>query len=55
MVSEDKRLYDEAVQLVESEVESVISNLEDLADSYHFEREWVVHKFREIFNRKVKE
>lgn len=51
----DEDLYNEAVQIMGAEAESVVSHLDDLAETYQFERSWVRQKFRELLNQKLRE
>ncbi|WP_170220312.1 hypothetical protein [Paenibacillus anaericanus] len=49
-MSEDV-LYKEAMKRIDDLVEEVLNNCNEVANENHYEREWVLEKFRERFNK----
>jgi len=47
-------LYKQAVSDVKELVEYVISECDEFADRYNYDKEWVRERFREEFNRRKK-
>ena len=52
-MSEDE-LYAEAVTVIDETVSDVIDTLQSIADSHNYQFEWVIEKFRDRFNNKVR-
>jgi len=50
----EKELYNQAMRRVDDLVEEVIETCCDVADENHYERDWVLDRFREKFNRAKK-
>lgn len=50
----NEKLYFEALAVVENLVDEVIERCNEVAEENHFEREWVLRRFRERFNAKVR-
>lgn len=53
MPSRDE-IYEEAVTVVDEAANDVIDTLRDVAESNDYQFEWVVEKFRDKFNTKVR-
>ena len=52
-MSEDE-LYEEAITLIDETVGDVVDTLKDVSDSHNYQFEWVIEKFRDRFNSKVR-
>ena len=52
-MSEDE-LYEEAVTVIDETVSDVVDTLKGIADSHNYQFEWVIEKFRDRFNNKVR-
>lgn len=52
---EDDKLYMQAMEDVKELVNTVIEQCEEFADEYYYEKHWVVDRFREEFNKAVRE
>lgn len=50
-MSEDEKVFKEAMQRIEELVDEVIQTCIDVADENHYEREWVLERFRAQFNK----
>jgi len=48
---DEQDLYDQAMQRVDELVEEVIETCCDVADENHYERDWILDRFREKFNK----
>lgn len=49
-MSEDEKVYKQAMERMDELVEEVIQTCIDVADENHYEREWVLDRFRSKFN-----
>jgi len=49
-LSEDEKVYKQAMERIDELVEEVIQNCIDVADENHYERGWVLDRFRAKFN-----
>lgn len=49
-MSEDEKVYKQAMERIDELVEEVIQNCIDVADENHYERGWVLDRFRAKFN-----
>ncbi|WP_200878319.1 hypothetical protein [Lysinibacillus fusiformis] len=49
-MSEDEKVYKQAMERMDELVEEVIQICIDVADENHYEREWVLDRFRAKFN-----
>lgn len=49
-LSEDEKVYKEAMSRMDELVEEVIQTCIDVADENHYERAWVLDRFRAKFN-----
>lgn len=49
-MSEDEKVYKQAMERMDELVEEVIQICIDVADENHYEREWVLERFRAKFN-----
>jgi len=52
---DDEELLIDALRKMDELVDDVFEAINDVADQNDFEREWVIEKFREKFNRAKKE
>lgn len=52
-MNEDE-LYEEAITVIDETVSDVINTLKDVANSHNYQVEWVIEKFRDRFNNKVR-
>lgn len=50
-MNEEENLYREAMKRVDELVEEVFERCDELADANHFEKEWVLERFREKFSQ----
>lgn len=50
-MSDDSKLYKEAMERIDELVEEVMQTCEEVADENHYERVWVLEKFRDRFNQ----
>lgn len=50
-MSDDSTLYKEAMKRIDELVEEVLQTCNEVADENHYERAWVLDKFRERFNK----
>lgn len=50
-MSDESKLYKEAMERIDELVEEVMQTCEELADENHYERVWVLEKFRDRFNQ----
>jgi len=48
---DEESLYKEAMQRIDELVERVLLICNDVADNNHYEKEWVLDRFTEKFNR----
>lgn len=48
-------LLQKANKDVDRLVDYVLQDIQETADNYDYQREWVIEKFREKFNKKVRE
>ena len=51
MSKTDDQLYLQAMAVVDRLVEDVLKTCGEVADENHFEKEWVLDRFREQFNK----
>jgi len=51
----DEELLIDALRKMDELVDEVFETIIDVADENNFEREWVIERFREKFNRAKKE
>lgn len=49
-MSEDEKVYKQAMARMDELAEEVIQICNDVADENHYEREWVLERFRARFN-----
>ncbi|QPA61340.1 hypothetical protein [Lysinibacillus sphaericus] len=49
-MSEDEKVYKQAMERMDELVEEVIQICIDVAEENHYEREWVLERFRAKFN-----
>ncbi|MFE3573924.1 hypothetical protein [Lysinibacillus sp. NPDC059133] len=49
-MSEDEKVYKQAMKRMDELVEEVIQTCIDVADENHYERVWVLERFRAKFN-----
>lgn len=49
-MSEDEKVYKQAMERMDELVEEVIQTCIDVADENHYEKEWVLDRFRAKFN-----
>jgi len=50
-LSEEEILYNQAMKRISELVEEVLESCDDLANENHYERDWVLDRFREQFNK----
>lgn len=50
-MSEEEILYNQAMKRISELVEEVLESCDDLANENHYERDWVLDRFREQFNK----
>lgn len=50
-MTEDEMLYREAMRCIENLVEEVLERCDEVAAENHFDRDWVLDRFRERFMR----
>lgn len=50
-MSDDSKLYKEALERIDELVEEVVQTCIEVADENHYERVWVLERFREKFNK----
>lgn len=50
-MSDDSKLYKEAMERIDELVEEVVQTCIEVADENHYERVWVLERFRERFNK----
>ncbi|MFC5402279.1 hypothetical protein [Cohnella soli] len=50
-MSEEDKLYKQAMKCVAALVDEVIKRCDEVAEENHFERDWVLDKFREQFSK----
>ncbi|MBU8773204.1 hypothetical protein [Cytobacillus oceanisediminis] len=50
-MSDESKLYKEAMERIDELVEEVMQTCEEVADENHYERVWVLEKFRDRFNQ----
>lgn len=51
MSEEDKVLYKQAMKRIDELVEEVMLSCDEVAEENHYERQWVLERFRERFNK----
>lgn len=49
-MSEDEKVYNQAMERMDELVDEVIQTCIDVADENHYEREWVLDRFRAKFS-----
>ena len=54
-MTEDERVYKEAMERMEDLVQEVIDLCSEVADENHFEREWVFQEFKRKLNLALRE
>ncbi|WP_179123884.1 hypothetical protein [Paraliobacillus ryukyuensis] len=50
-MSDESNLYDEAIERIDELVQDVIQTCDEVADKNHYEKEWVLDRFRDRFNK----
>lgn len=50
-MSDESKLYKEAMERIDELVEEVVQTCIEVADENHYERVWVLERFRERFNK----
>lgn len=50
-MSGDDALYKQAMKRIDDLVEEVLQKCDEVADENYYEREWVLDRFREKFNK----
>ncbi|WPQ60002.1 hypothetical protein [Paenibacillus polymyxa] len=50
-MSNESRLYEQAMERIDELVEEVFQICDDVADKNDYERDWVLDRFRERFNK----
>lgn len=50
-MSDESTLYKQATKRIDELVEEVLQTCDEVADENHYEREWVLGRFRERFNK----
>ncbi|MCC2250517.1 hypothetical protein JUJ52_11145 [Virgibacillus sp. AGTR] len=54
-MSDESKIYKEAMERIYELVEEVIETCLEVADENHYERVWVLERFREKFNKAKRE
>lgn len=54
-MSDESKIYKEAMERIDELVEEVIETCLEVADENHYERVWVLERFREKFNKAKRE
>lgn len=50
-MDEEEKLYKKAMERIDELVAEVLQSCNDVADENHYEKEWVLDRFRERFNK----
>lgn len=50
-MNEEEKLYRDAMKCIDALVEEVFDRCDEVADTNHFEKEWVLERFREKFSQ----
>lgn len=54
-LNDDKVLYKKAIERIDELVDEVLQTCNEVADENHYDRDWVLDRFRAHFNRARKE
>nr|WP_301289987.1 hypothetical protein [Paenibacillus sp. 1781tsa1] len=54
-MDDDKKLYKKAIERIDELVDEVLQTCNEVADDNHYDRDWVLDRFRTRFNRARKE
>lgn len=55
MTYQEEILYNSAIERVNELADDAIQECCEVAQNNHYERDWVLERFRESFNKKVRE
>ena len=50
-MSEDERIYQEAIKLVDKLVEETVQKCNEVAIENHYDKDWVLDRFSEAFHK----
>ena len=50
-MNDEDKLYYEAMEAIRALVDGVLQTCQDVADQNDYEKEWVIDRFREQFNK----
>ncbi|WP_170209293.1 MULTISPECIES: hypothetical protein [Bacillaceae] len=50
-MTDESTLYKQAIKRIDELVEEVIQTCDEVADENHYERDWVLERFRARFNK----